>query len=614
MRIKSNGNVGIGTNNPQSLLDVNGGINSTQYNIGGNRVFSNAGTNNTVAGSDAGTVNTGANNSFFGFNAGNVNTTAGRNSFIGSLAGSNNTGAENSFFGYAAGAANTIGIRNSAFGGFAGNANTIGNDNAFFGYFAGLSNTTGSANAFFGTSAGADNTTGATNSFFGRSAGERSTGSDFPFFVTQVGFANTTGIRNSVFGSLAAGNFTVSLTASDNSIFGYHAGFNNTGGFNTFIGSNVGVANTSGSANSFFCEGAGASNTTENANTFIGALANGTAGISNATAIGANAQVMASNSLVLGSISGVNGAAADTSVGIGVTSPEQRLSIGGGVSIDQNNVNSGSIANGLSFGHASGEGLASNRNAGANQFGLDFYTLFLKRMSISQNGNVGIGTASPTAILEVRDGSGSSGSGAHVQIGEGAPNADEKLVQFGNGGCNGSPCVYLGEQDADNRMVLRATTFRVKGGNWNPDLDNAIQLGQPSNRWSEVWAVNGTVQTSDVRLKQRITNLRYGLGQVMQLRPVTFEWKDRSDGRTHLGLIAQEVETVMPEVIEKGTDASQPLGINYTNLIPVLIKAIQEQQDSLKRNEAQLMGLRKQNDQLSRRLAALSRNSHRRKL
>src|SRR6266700_2545782 len=264
MVIRPSGNVGIGTNNPNSLLDVAGNINtSTQYNIGGNRVFSNAGTNNTVAGSGAGTVNTGANNSFFGFNAGNVNTTAGRNSFFGSLAGSNNTGAENSFFGYAAGAANTIGIRNSAFGGFAGNANTIGNDNAFFGYFAGLSNTTGSDNSFFGT---------------------------------QAGFANTTGLRNSVFGSLAAGNFIVSLTASDNSIFGYHAGFNNTGGFNTFIGSNVGVANTSGSANSFFGEGAGASNTTENANTFIGTLANGTAGISNATAIGANAQVMASNS------------------------------------------------------------------------------------------------------------------------------------------------------------------------------------------------------------------------------------------------------------------------------------------------------------------------------
>src|SRR6266571_4775414 len=119
MVIRPSGNVGIGTNNPNSLLDVAGNINtSTQYNIGGNRVFSNAGTNNTIAGSGAGTVNTGANNSFFGFNAGNVNTTAGRSSFCGSLAGSNNTGAENSFFGYAAGAANTIGIRNSAFGGF----------------------------------------------------------------------------------------------------------------------------------------------------------------------------------------------------------------------------------------------------------------------------------------------------------------------------------------------------------------------------------------------------------------------------------------------------------------------------------------------------------------
>lgn len=550
MIVSNNGNVGVGTTTPGSLLDVAGNINtSTQYNISGNRVLATPGTNNTFAGAGAGAVTTGTDNTFVGFNAGNANTT-----------NVNFPANENSFFGSRAGEANTTGIRNAFFGANAGRFNTTGNDNCIFGDRAGVLNN-GGANAIFGTGAGAANTTGSINSFFGRNAGNQ----------------NSTGANNSFFGGLAGNN------------------------------------NTTGSNNSFFGENAGLSNSAENNNTFIGANANGVAGIINAAAIGANAQVLANNSLVLGSINGVNGANADTNVGIGVTSPEQRLTVGGGVNVDQNNVNSGSIVNGLNFGHASGEGLASNRNAGANQFGLDFYTFFLKRMSITQSGNVGIGTSSPSAILEVRDGTGSSGSGAHVQIGEAAPNADEKLIAFGNGGCNGGPCVYLGEQDANDRMVLRAGTFRVKGGNWNPDIDNSIQLGQPSNRWSEVWAANGTVQTSDARLKQRITNLNYGLSQVLQLRPVTFQWKAGSDRRTHVGLIAQEVEPVMPEMIERAGDANAPLGMNYNNLIPVLIKAVQEQQTLLKRNEAAITKLRIENEKLNHRITALNKNSHRRK-
>src|SRR5262249_48851773 len=159
--------------------------------------------------------------------------------------------------------------------------------------------------------------------------------------------------------------------------------------------------------------------------------------------------------------------------------------------------------------------------------------------------------------------------------------------------------------DVGARMVLRASTFRVKGGNWNPDIDNSQQLGQPSNRWSEVWAANGTVQTSDARLKQRIESLGYGLAQVMKLRPVSFQWKDGSDRRTHLGRIAQEVETIMPETVERGTDASQPLGMNYNNLIPVLVNAIKQQQQ-------QISALQRQKAAMHIRLAALEKRKGKR--
>jgi hypothetical protein len=71
------------------------------------------------------------------------------------------------------------------------------------------------------------------------------------------------------------------------------------------------------------------SNTTEHNNSFIGALSNGTAGITNATALGYRAQVSQANSLVLGSIAGVNGATAYVNVGIGTQQPNRQLHIAG---------------------------------------------------------------------------------------------------------------------------------------------------------------------------------------------------------------------------------------------------------------------------------------------
>jgi hypothetical protein len=79
----------------------------------------------------------------------------------------------------------------------------------------------------------------------------------------------------------------------------------------------------------------------------------------------------------------------------------------GGVAIDQQNANGGILNNGttngvgLTFGITSGEGIASQRQPGLNQYGLDFYTSFNHRMSILNDGNVGIGTTNPGAQLEV---------------------------------------------------------------------------------------------------------------------------------------------------------------------------------------------------------------------
>jgi len=80
------------------------------------------------------------------------------------------------------------------------------------------------------------------------------------------------------------------------------------------------------------------------------------------------------------------------------------VTLNGALVVDNANSNNGQInpGPGLTFGKGSGEGIASKRTSGGNQYGLDFYTGFSERMCITNSGNVGIGTTAPGSALDVR--------------------------------------------------------------------------------------------------------------------------------------------------------------------------------------------------------------------
>jgi hypothetical protein len=115
-------------------------------------------------------------------------------------------------------------------------------------------------------------------------------------------------------------------------------------------------------------------------------------------------------------------------------------------------------------------------------------------------------------------------------------------------------------------------------------------LGHPELRWGNIWATNGVIQTSDVRRKKDIAEIPSGLAAIERLRPVTFAWKTGPDDERHYGLIAQEVAKVLPELVTGDPASEVPMAMNYGELVPILIRAIQEQQERIEMLEAQLHG------------------------
>jgi predicted RNase H-like nuclease (RuvC/YqgF family) len=70
-------------------------------------------------------------------------------------------------------------------------------------------------------------------------------------------------------------------------------------------------------------------------------------------------------------------------------------------------------------------------------------------------------------------------------------------------------------------------------------------------------------------------------------------------------LIAQDVQKVMEEVVDKGADPANTLGVNYTEIIPVLIKGIQEQESQIIFVKQENADLKKTNNDLLQRIKLL---------
>ncbi len=132
-------------------------------------------------------------------------------------------------------------------------------------------------------------------------------------------------------------------------------------------------------------------------------------------------------------------------------------------------------------------------------------------------------------------------------------------------------------------------------------------LGYYGSMWDRIYASNAFFQSnptilSDVRAKTDIRELRESKSKLLNLRPVIYKIKPKFTGnekedakiaenskKDHLGLIAQEVNKIFPEIINEMEDGT--MGVRYVSLIPVLIKAFQEQQAEINKLEERIKEL-----------------------
>lgn len=158
---------------------------------------------------------------------------------------------------------------------------------------------------------------------------------------------------------------------------------------------------------------------------------------------------------------------------------------------------------------------------------------------------------------------------------------------------------------------------------FSPTVDNTYDLGSATLRWNDVYATNGTIVTSDRREKEQIVPMEYGLKEIMQLKPVTYKWKRNRIGNTtlsnqdkelKLGLIAQEVQQVLPEVVQthnwRALSEENPnnytkvpmerLGMSYHEIVPVLIKAMQEQTEIIEKQNSEIDELKREMQEIKR--------------
>jgi hypothetical protein len=271
----------------------------------------------------------------------------------------------------------------------------------------------------------------------------------------------------------------------------------------------------------------------------------------------------------LGDATGIALQVPNGNVGIGTTNPGlYKLLVAGALRSD--GVGSGTS---WSFG-------------GNGDFAIDAPGISAGRFIVKDGtGNVGIGTTNPAGSLEVARGTAPNGTAVF----RGTTNSSHFNYSttedtYIRGGKTGS-VVHINDSNIGNVNIVE------NGGR--------VGIGTPSPAYT--LDVAGTIRAnnvspSDLRFKEKTESIESALDKVLSIQGVSFFWKTKEfrdknfpEGK-HFGVIAQEIEKVLPEVVNTASDGTK--AVAYTEIIPVLIEAIKEQQKLIEEQRAELREIR----------------------
>jgi hypothetical protein len=147
--------------------------------------------------------------------------------------------------------------------------------------------------------------------------------------------------------------------------------------------------------------------------------------------------------------------------------------------------------------------------------------------------------------------------------------------------------LFWGRSNTETGGITNSATAPIEDTCMRVDFDgNALFDG-------DVVAYSSTI-ASDARLKENVKDLNYGLKDVLDMRAVSFDWIDKRNGQHDIGVIAQEIEKIIPEVVVEvdtlNSDEDTHKTVDYAKLTSVLIKAVQEQQEQINELKEKLNG------------------------